>query len=206
MKIEKFVVPPLGNNSYLVWDEKTSEAIAIDPAQGSEKILETAGKNSLRIIAVVNTHYHFDHVFENAKMKRATNARVMMHADDAPYYEADEMSGGFTETKMEKTKIDVLLRDEDKINFGGESFLVLHTPGHTAGCICLYSERHRVLFTGDTLFAGTHGRVDLPGSDAAKMKESLGRLAKLPKETMVYPGHSMETAIGKEGWLVNLQF
>ena len=202
MKFEKFVVPPLNNNAYLVWDEKTNEAIVIDPAQGSDKILEFAIEKNLNIRAIVNTHYHFDHVFENAKLRKKTNAALMMHGKDIPYYEKDEMSEKMNKEKVEKTTVNAALRDTDIIRFGEQELTVIHTPGHTEGSVCLYSNKDGIMFTGDTLFAGTYGRVDLPGSDQNKMKETLARLADFPTGTKVYPGHGNDTTIEAElEWL-----
>lgn len=202
MKFEKIVVPPLHNNSYIVWDEKTNEAVVIDPAQGADKILEFAINNNLNIKGIVNTHYHFDHVFENAKLRKATNASLMMHGKDIPYYEKDDMSEKMNKGKVEKTTVNAAVRESDVIRFGKEDLIVIHTPGHTEGSICLYHEKEAILFTGDTLFAGTYGRVDLPGSDPNKMKETLARLADFPVGTKIYPGHSKETTIEAElEWL-----
>ncbi len=202
MKFEKFVVPPLNNNAYLVWDEKTNEAIVIDPAQGSDKLLEFTIEKNLNIRGIVNTHYHFDHVFENAKIKKSMNAAVMMHKKDVPYYEKDDMSEKMNNGKFERTTVNAELRETDLIKFGQEQLTVMHTPGHTEGSICLYSNKHGIMFTGDTLFAGTYGRVDLPGSDADKMKKTLARLADFPTGTKIYPGHGKETTIEKElEWL-----
>ncbi len=202
MQVEKFICGPLNNNSYLVWDEKTSDAAVIDPSKAAEQILQFIKKKKLKIAGILNTHYHFDHVFDNAKLKKETNVGVMMHGADVPYYEKDGMAKKFIKEELEKVEINVWLKEGDAIKFGNERLNVIHTPGHSEGSICLYSQDDAILFTGDTLFAGTYGRVDLPGSDADKMKKSLARLANFPELTKVYPGHAKETVLNQElEWL-----
>lgn len=200
MKYERLTGPPLNNNSYIVWDENTFEAIVIDPAQGSKQIIEFAKKENLTILMIVNTHYHFDHTFENAALKNMVKTPVLMHGADISYYEKDTMAENFLKIKQEKVTINVALKEGDRVKFGHEELAVLHTPGHSTGSICLYSSKHALLFTGDTLFAGTYGRVDLPGSDPTKMNESLGRLARFPSGTHLLPGHGKETELGNELW------
>ncbi len=202
MKFKKIAGAPLNNNTYVVWDEDTFEAIVIDPAQASTETVQFAKDNGLTILFIVNTHYHFDHTFENVALKRATNAPILMHGADITYYEKDTMAEKFIKTKQEKATINVALKEGDKVRFGREELVVMHTPGHSEGSICLYAKKEGILFSGDTLFAGTYGRVDLPGGNAEKMNMSLARLAQFPALVQVLPGHGNETTIEKEiEWL-----
>ena len=202
MKFEKIICGPLNNNAYVVWDETSMKAVVIDPSKAGSQIIDFIDKNNLQALGIINTHYHFDHVFDNAKMKRSFTAAFMMHGADVPFYENDKISEKFTDEKIEKVEINTWLKDGDRIRFGKEELVATHTPGHSEGSVCLYSNKHGLLFSGDTLFAGTYGRLDLPGGDGDKMKKSLARLANFPKGTHVLPGHGAETTIEKElEWL-----
>ncbi len=202
MKIKHFSVPPLNNNAYILWDEKTAEAVVIDPSQGGDIIIKFVEKENLIVRMVLNTHYHFDHVFDNPKLKKRFTIPFFMHKADIPYYEKDTMAEQFLKIKMEKVDINVGLKEGDKITFGKQELTVFHTPGHSEGSICFYAQKEATLFSGDTLFKGTYGRVDLPGSDPEKMKKSLARLATFPIATKILPGHGEETILEKEiEWL-----
>lgn len=202
MEIYQFVSPPLATNVYLVWCGKTSEAIVIDPAMASEDILFYIRPRRIKIKYIVNTHAHFDHVWENAELKKATGAKLCIGKADAKLLaKVDSMVPVHIRAPLKKVAPDKLLKEKDKIVFGKEELSVLHTPGHTPGSICLYNKQENRLFSGDTLFARTYGRTDLPHSNPKQMDASLKRLAKLPKETTIFPGHGSSTVLGKEGWL-----
>jgi len=202
MEIHQFISPPLRNNVYLVWDDATAQAAVIDPAMAAEDIRFYASPRRIRIEFIINTHAHFDHVWENAKLKKITGAKLCIGREDVPMLEnVQDLIPPHIRQPLEKAVPDVLLKEGDSIVFGKESLSVLHTPGHTPGSICLYHEKSKTLFTGDTVFAGTYGRTDLPNSDPGAMQKSLARIMQLPPETHILPGHGPAAVLGKESWL-----
>ncbi|OGC11664.1 hypothetical protein A3K48_04110 [candidate division WOR-1 bacterium RIFOXYA12_FULL_52_29] len=185
MKFEVKKVGPISANCYVVWDEPTKEALIIDPGDDSGSIIKIIAANQLSVKAIVNTHGHFDHVGSNGELKQATGAKLMQHPLDAKMARLTD-----------PTMADEMLEDGGSVTIGQSHFKVIHTPGHSPGGICLYNEEEKVLFSGDTLFLGTYGRVDLPNSSAPAMAASLKRLFALPPETIVCPGHGRPTTIG----------
>ncbi|OGC23942.1 hypothetical protein A2291_05505 [candidate division WOR-1 bacterium RIFOXYB2_FULL_42_35] len=176
MQIKTIKVGYLRTNCYILSDEQTHDAVVIDPGDEADLILpELAG---LKVHYIIITHGHYDHVGAIADVKRLTKAKTVWHEDNF------------------LGQADWVLHDGDEIKFGRVTLKVLHTPGHSPGGICLYTKGH--LFSGDTLFYTTYGRVDLQGSSPRQMSESLQRLAALPDETIVYPGHEEFTSIGQE--------
>jgi len=183
--------------------EKTLEAIIIDPGFGSyeaERFLNEISEKNLRIKYIINTHGHVDHISGNCILKQATGAKIMIHEADAPMLtdHLKNLSGvlGFTAVSP---SADLLLKDGDLIK--GELFelKVIHTPGHSRGSICLYCSSESIVFTGDTLFAGSIGSTDFSDSSFENIMRSLkDKLMRLPDQTVVYPGHGPRTAIGKE--------
>jgi len=167
----------LQTNCYIVVDEKSTEAIIIDPGDEAAKILPNLAGLSIRYIVI--THGHPDHFGALDEIKKQTRVPVLIHPDDNWFIEGDNN-----------------LKDGDEIKFGSLTLKVIHTPGHSQGSLCLYLPGH--LFSGDTLFSTTHGRVDLPGSSPRAMRQSLKTLAALPDDTIVYPGHDETTTIGQE--------
>ncbi len=180
MKIKTVVVGQLENNCFIASDEKTKEAIIIDPGEEADKIL--AAVKGLKVKAIVLTHGHYDHVTEAPKI----GAPIWIH-------EKDEAMMSYSN----HARADRLLKDGDELLVGSCKLLVIHTPGHSAGGICLYDGKE-TLFSGDTLFQGTHGRTDLPTSSPKEMVESLKRLLELPENVVVYPGHGPITTIKEE--------
>jgi glyoxylase-like metal-dependent hydrolase (beta-lactamase superfamily II) len=170
MIIRQLEVGAMDNFSYLVGCTETRKAMVIDPGGDIDKILSAARSDGLSIEIILNTHGHGDHTAGNAALQARTGARILIHAADA---------GGI--------RADGLLSDGDRLQVGELSVEVIHTPGHTPGGICLYTEGH--LFTGDTLFVGDSGRTDLPGGDRPTLGASIRRLMALPEDTVVWPGH-----------------
>ena len=170
MIIRQLEVGAMDNFSYLVGCTETRKAMVIDPGGDVDKILSAARSEGLSIEIILNTHGHGDHTAGNAALQARTGARILIHAADA---------GGI--------RADGLLSDGDRLQVGELSVEVIHTPGHTPGGICLYTEGH--LFTGDTLFVGDSGRTDLPGGDRPTLGASIRRLMALPEDTVVWPGH-----------------
>jgi glyoxylase-like metal-dependent hydrolase (beta-lactamase superfamily II) len=203
VRIVAWRVPPYDNGCYLVVDER-NEAIVIDPSMGERQVLDTAREQGLRLVEILNTHGHPDHIFGDAGVKQATRARLAIHRLDA--YRLGP--------KRPPTSFDVPACDaDDLIDEGPLRFLAdvelqaLHTPGHTEGSTCFYLPAIGALFTGDVLFQGNVGRTDLPGGDPRLMEASLARVAQLPAETRVYPGHGPQTTIGNElSWLRGFRF
>jgi glyoxylase-like metal-dependent hydrolase (beta-lactamase superfamily II) len=162
-------------------------------------LMERAGANGLRLHLVANSHGHIDHIFDNAAIVRASGAPLGIHPDDAYRLDGDNSYGMVVERSVATRD----LREGDKVRVGDLTFDVLHTPGHSEGSVCLYEERAGLLLSGDVLFAGSYGRIDLPGGDDELMVASLARLAlDLPDEVRVLPGHGAETTIGRErAWM-----
>ncbi|MEM3745732.1 MAG: MBL fold metallo-hydrolase [Candidatus Bathyarchaeia archaeon] len=203
MQIIALTVGPLSTNCYILICEETRESAIIDPGFNKideELVLEKIREQKLTVKYIVNTHGHLDHISGNKRVKEETNASIAVH-----YYDADML----TDPKKNLSWMlglniispppDLMLRDGDKLRVGQLEVEVLHTPGHTPGSISLYLEDEGVVFTGDTLFAGSIGRTDLPGSSYEKIISSIReKLFGLPDETRVYPGHGPETTIGLE--------
>jgi glyoxylase-like metal-dependent hydrolase (beta-lactamase superfamily II) len=195
-RIEVGAFPPWDTNAYLVWDGSAPEALVLDPGMNStDSLVARAAANGLRVHLIANSHGHIDHIFDNGPLKRATNAPLAIHPDDA--YRLDGRNNyGF---EIEQVTAERQLREGERVEVGRLAFEVLHTPGHTEGSVCLYEPTHRLLLAGDVLFAGSYGRTDLPGGDSAAMVESLARLARdLQDDVRVLPGHGPETTIGRE--------
>jgi glyoxylase-like metal-dependent hydrolase (beta-lactamase superfamily II) len=170
MKVHQLEVGNMQNFTYIVEDESTSEAIIIDPSWNLDELTRIIEKNGLSIKYIVNTHYHFDHTIGNAAMAAQTKAPIIQY-------------------KTSTIKHDIVVSDGDKIKFGNSELTVLHTPGHSKDSMCLVGDGK--IFTGDTLFVGTCGRVDLPGGDARELYHSLiGVLQKLDDSLVMYPGHN----------------
>lgn len=187
MKIHTIIVGPIETNCYIVEDEKSQKAIVIDPGGEAEKIISFLEKHPLKIQAMVITHGHFDHIGAIRKLKEKTKAPILMHESDV-----------FGLSVSDSPPADRFLKDHDNLEVGGLKFEVIHTPGHTPGGISLYCKEEKILFSGDTLFAGNIGRTDLPYSSEEAMIKSLKKLLELPPETKVFPGHGKPTTIGRE--------
>ena len=174
---------------YVIGDPSTQTCALIDPAFDTHKILEFVKKAGYRVTHLINTHSHPDHTGGNAAIVSATGAKLLIHKLDA------KPLGGLVHSSFTRMfggkpspKADILLEDGDEIMIGKTALRMIHTPGHTPGCICVYAEGH--LFTGDTLFVGGTGRTDLPGGSIKKLLESIqNKILTLPDETRVWPGH-----------------
>jgi len=187
MIIHTLRVGPIRTNCYLVEDEKSKECLIIDPGDNAKEIIGAIEKDRLQPTVIVITHGHWDHVGANKKLKAKYGLPIMMN-------EADLFGLKITDSPAP----DHSLKENDAVKAGGLIFKVLQSPGHSPGGIALYSKEEKVVFTGDTLFKETYGRVDLPGSSPEAMVISLRKLLALPHETKVYPGHGKPTTIGNE--------
>jgi len=207
MRIERLVVPPLDNNVYLVVDEESRQAAVVDTGLGSRDLLAKAQELGVQIVLILNTHGHPDHSADDAPLQKATGAKLAIFEVDAYRLERNAReSRWFLPAPPPVAKPDLLLKEGSRIQIGSTTLRTLHTPGHTEGSCCFYSEEEGVLFSGDTLFAGSCGRTDVAGGSPAKMVSSLRRLARLPADTRVLPGHGPETAIGRETWIEDLVY
>ncbi len=197
MIIENLEVGPFASNCYIVGAESNKEGIIIDPGAEANTILKKAEELGLEVKFIVLTHAHTDHIGALKEVKEATGAEVAIHAEDAESLQRRSLSNLFGITFPPPPPADRLLKDGDSIDIGDLHFLVLHTPGHSPGGICLLGEG--VVFSGDTLFNFGIGRTDMPtGSYTQLMNGILTKLMILPDKTIVYPGHGPETTIGTE--------
>jgi len=208
VRVMPFRVAPFDNGMYIVVDER-KDAIVIDPSMAEAEVMRAVRDEGLRILAILNTHGHPDHVYDDAPVKAATRARLAIHRLDAYRLDlAARPEGMRLPDGSEPFPPAPLAVADDLLEEGPLRYLAdvdmraLHTPGHTEGSTCFHLPKEDVLFSGDVLFAGAVGRVDLPGGDARQMEASLQRVAALPPATRVYPGHGPPTTIGAElGWL-----
>jgi len=189
MRIKQMTVGMMGVCCYVLSCEETGEGLIIDPGGNENQILEACQSENISVKYIVNTHGHPDHVCGNKRLKDATNAQIVMHAEDAEFFAQKNVEQFFSQLGLPPSPpVDKRVTNGDVITFGRESLTVIHTPGHTPGGICLYSKPH--LFTGDTLFAGGVGRTDFPGGSTQQLLHSItDRLLTLPPDTIVWPGH-----------------
>jgi hydroxyacylglutathione hydrolase len=193
-------VGPLQCNCSIVGDETTREAIVIDPGDEIEEILALIHKNKLQVKQIVITHAHIDHVGGAMKLRAATGAPILLNQNDYALLKMLDVQAAWIGVPTPgKVEIDQSLGQADVVKAGSLTGQVLHTPGHTEGSICLYFPAEKKLIAGDTLFAGSIGRTDLPGGSFEKILGSLhGQVLALPDETVVVPGHGPLTTIGEE--------
>ena len=202
LTIETFEIGPFPNNLYLVCDESTREFVVIDPSIESQGALQraqelVAGGYALR--AIWNTHGHVDHVHDNALWRAAFSAPILMHeADDFLLQHLHEQSIWLGLPPAQPVQPDARFQDNEILRVGSQEAQALHVPGHSPGSIAFYFESAGIIISGDVLFRGSVGRTDLPGCDNAQLQDSLRRLAALPPETQVLPGHGPATTIGEE--------
>jgi glyoxylase-like metal-dependent hydrolase (beta-lactamase superfamily II) len=194
-------IGPLATNVHVLADERSGEAIAIDTAIPSLTwISDELAARAWTLKLIVSTHGHWDHIGDNARVSAATGADIAVHPLDA-----DRLADPhplWAPFEIPTSVAAVELAEGGEIRFGALRLQVLHTPGHTAGSVLLLALDDGLLFSGDTLFAGSYGRIDLEGGDAAAMVESLDRLRGLEDAIAVLPGHGAATTIGRERpWL-----
>lgn len=187
-------------NCYIIACDATGEAAIIDPGGEPERILKVVRDGQLQVRYIINTHGHIDHIAANGRVKEATGAEILIHAADAPYLldERKNLRLYLPEARGSLPPADRTLNEGDLISIGTTVKLtVLHTPGHTPGGICLVGDG--LIFTGDTLFAGSIGRTDLPGGSYDTLIRSIReKLLVYPDEMVIYPGHGPSSSLGVE--------
>jgi glyoxylase-like metal-dependent hydrolase (beta-lactamase superfamily II) len=200
MILEKMEVGPLGANCFVLGCATTHEGVVVDPGGDLDRVEETVKRHGLKIRYILNTHGHFDHVGGNLKAVTAFGAPLLIHKNDAPMLDrAAEVARMYGMKGENSPEPDEFLTDGMELSFGTHRIKVLHTPGHTQGGCCLYLEAEHKVITGDTLFADSIGRTDLPGGSHEQLLTSIRTaLFTLPDDVTAYPGHGPETTIGHE--------
>ena len=200
MIFETIAVGPLAVNCYIVACEQSREGIVVDPGGDVELIAGLVHQHGLNINSIINTHGHFDHTGGNRQALAAFGARLLIHQADAPMLDKTaEVARMYGLQGENSPEADAYLVDGMDIFFGTCRLKVLHTPGHTQGGCCLYFEEDRKVITGDTLFADSIGRTDLPGGSHEQLLDSIRtKLFTLPDDVIAYPGHGPHTTIGHE--------
>jgi hydroxyacylglutathione hydrolase len=193
-------VGPLQCNCSVIGDEISHEAMVIDPGDDIADVLAVIQKHKLKVKQIVITHAHIDHVGGAMKLRAATGAPILLNHNDYTLLKMLDLQADWIGMQSHgEVEIDHSLDDQDKVEAGSLIANVMHTPGHTEGSICLYFPAEQKLIAGDTLFAGSIGRTDLPGGSFEKIMRSLhDKLLSLPDETAVVPGHGPPTSIGAE--------
>lgn len=197
---EIFPVGPLQCNCSIIGDETSREAMVIDPGDDIEKILGLIAEHNLQVKQIIITHAHIDHVGGAMKLRAATGAPILLNQNDYDLLKMLDTQAAWVGMKSPgKVEIDQSVEQADTLRAGSITANVLHTPGHTQGSVCLYFPTEKTLVAGDTLFAGSIGRTDLPGGSFEKILHSLhGTVLALPDDTVVVPGHGPLTTIGEE--------
>ncbi len=193
-------VGPLQCNCSVIGDESTLEAMVIDPGDDIEDVLALIRKHNLQVKQIVITHAHIDHVGGAMKLRAATGAPILLNQNDHSLLKMLDLQAAWVGMASPgKVEIDQSVGQADTVRAGALAADVIHTPGHTEGSVCLYFPAEKKLIAGDTLFAGSIGRTDLPGGSFEKIINSLHeKVLALPDDTIVVPGHGELTTIGQE--------
>lgn len=205
IKVEKFVVNPLGENSYVISDE-SGECIFVDPGfyyeDEHDEIHNYIIENRLKPVMIVNTHCHFDHIMGVEFLRTKYKIPFFAHQADGFWVaKAVEQGEMFGFDMQPVNPADGFITEEEPVRFGNSELTVIHLPGHSPGHVCMYNEIAGILIAGDVLFYGSIGRTDLPGGDYSTLISNIkNKLFQLPDETVVYSGHGPETSIGDEKW------
>lgn len=200
MNIIHLVSGPIGNNTYVVYDEETNECVVIDaPFESTQQIEPIIKEKGLIVKYILLTHTHWDHIGGLAELKNATNATICVHKDDAFRLQQEVTNLGGMEVKIQTIEPDKILQGGEIISCGDMEFEVLHTPGHSPGAVCYLERKSGNIFVGDSLFHLSIGRTDFQGSDHATLINSImTKLMILPDSFHVFCGHNETTTIGFE--------
>ncbi len=193
-------VGPLQCNCSVLGDEDSGEAIIVDPGDDLPRILAVLARHKLTLKQIVVTHAHIDHIAGAQQLKQLTGAPILYNQRDLPLVAMMDVQAGWLGIPVpEVAPPDASLEEGQRVAVSGIAGTILHTPGHTEGSVCLYLPERSLLLAGDTLFAGSIGRTDLPGGDTRALLDSIrSRLLTLPGETVVVPGHGPSTTIERE--------
>ena len=200
MVLETFPVGPLACNCTILGDEDAGEAIVVDPGDEVSRIYRRLSELGLKLKQILITHAHIDHVGGALKLKRLTGAPIFLNESDLPLLKMMTLQAAWLGVDTPETASpDEPLTEGLTVGLTRYPAHVIHTPGHTEGSVCLHFAPLKMILAGDTLFAGSIGRTDLPGGNYHQIIESIhSRLLSLPDETRILPGHGPETTIGKE--------
>ena len=205
LRITAFSAGPIDTNAFLVVDQESGDALIIDAPMGvTDDIVDAAWAADAKITAVIITHPHWDHIGDAAELKAKTGAPLLAHQGAIEKMANPASSLGSLPFTIASSAPDAFLAEGDEVELGEHHFSVMHLPGHEPSHIALYSEPDRAFLGGDVLFPNGHGRVDIPDADGETMNRSLARLAALPLDVVVYPGHGAPTTIGAERWMQRL--
>lgn len=200
MILETFPVGPLACNCTLLGDDAAGEAIVVDPGDEVDRIHRRLSEHGLRLKQILITHAHIDHVGGALKLKRLTGAPIFLNQEDLPLLDMMAVQAAWLGVDTPETaRPDELLTEGMTVGLARYPAQVIHTPGHTQGSVCLHFAPMKMIMAGDTLFAGSIGRTDLPGGNYGQIIESIhSRLLALPDDTRVLPGHGPETTLARE--------
>lgn len=202
--IKKFTFNPFAENTYVLHDAETAEAVIIDPGcftkEEKKELQDYISSNRLRVAKLLNTHCHIDHVLGNTWVKDEYGTELYIHQEDEAVLRAVETyASAYGFPQYQPSQANHFLKEGEKISFGSASLEVLFVPGHAPGHIAFYNKEQHFCINGDCLFQGSIGRTDLPGGDFDTLIQSIRtKLYSLPDETVVYCGHGPETTIGRE--------
>ena len=199
LKINTFIGEP--TNCYIIYDQESKETMCIDPAGDVEKIeymIKEILKGNLKYIYL--THCHGDHIGGVTELKQRCGGKILIQREDSKGLNDKYINlSGIIDIPEIELEADSIVDDGDLIHLGNLEFKIIHTPGHTKGGSCVYCEKEKCLFSGDTIFSGTWGRTDLPTSSREEIMQSITeKILKLPDETIIYPGHGRTTRVSDE--------
>lgn len=196
-KIKKIISGRLEANCYIIYDEETMKALIVDPGEDGEKVICEIDKGGFKPELLANTHGHYDHILADESIRSKYQIPLAAHEQEVSMLADPEKNASLLFGMAESVKNpEIILKDGQKVALSFAEFKVMHTPGHTKGGICLLFDGF--IITGDTLFAGTIGRTDLPGGDFGQIIDSLERIKKLDPSTVIYPGHGPSTTLANE--------
>lgn len=199
MKIEQYCVGQVQTNCYFAINEKTQEMLVIDPGDSAQLLADKIKQKGLKPKGVLLTHGHFDHAMAAKELAGIFGVKIYAHEAEKETLEQPGLNASGMVGRRDSYQADVLVKDGEVLQLAGMDLKVLHTPGHTEGGCCFYSEENKVLFSGDTLFCQSVGRTDFPRGSMSQLIHSIkDKLLPLPDDVKVYPGHMGVTTIGME--------